>query len=177
VAQPVNQSIEQMVKSAFSSGERIIILGVGSSLNCDDGAGPAVAENLINCMNGDFPENMRVYNGCASPENLTGEIKRFSPNTLIIIDAADFSGTPGSIKTIDMKNITGTGFSSHMLPVSIMADYLEKETGCKTIMIGIQPASILYGNELSEQVASTVRKITKIMMKNIKKFSDQFQNG
>jgi Ni,Fe-hydrogenase maturation factor len=58
-----------------------------------------------------------------------------------------------------------------------MADYLEKETGCKTIMIGIQPASILYGDELSEPVASTVRKITKIMMKNIKKLSDQFQKG
>jgi hydrogenase 3 maturation protease len=164
-----NRSQEQAIRDLLSSCGRLVIIGVGSSLNCDDGAGPAVAEALISGLNNDFPENITVYNGCTAPENFTGEIKRFSPASLLIVDAADFSGIPGSIKLIGLKDISGATFSSHMLPVRIMADYLEKETGCKTTLLGIQPESVQYGDELSAPVAAAVEKITKIILNGMKK--------
>ncbi len=169
MTQSVNQSIEQILNPILSDGGKVVILGAGSSLNCDDGAGPAIADRLISGMKGKLPENIRVYNGCAAPENFTGEIKRFTPDTLLIIDAADFSLPPGSVRTIDLKDISGAAFSSHMLPIKIMVDYLEKETGCKTILIGIQPESVQYGDELSGPVAGTVKEIVKVILKNIRK--------
>lgn len=160
--------IENIVYPVLSSKGRSVILGVGSSLNCDDGAGPAIAEALISGI-GKVRGNEKfiVINGCASPENFTGEIKRFEPDNLIIIDAADFSGAPGSVRIIDLKDITGATFSSHMLPVRIMAEYLEKETGCKTFLIGIQPESVLYGDVLSFPVSRTVKEIIKIALECI----------
>ncbi len=161
-----NEPIEKLIYPVLSSKGRSVILGVGSSLNCDDGAGPAIAEALISAMKGRAPvnENVMVINGCAAPENFTGEIKRFGPDTLIIIDAADFSGAPGSVSIIDLKDISGATFSSHMLPVRIMAEYLEKETGCKTFLIGIQPESVLYGDVLSLPVSRAVKEIIKIAL-------------
>jgi hydrogenase 3 maturation protease len=169
VTKSIKNQVENLINPILSAKGRSVILGVGSSLNCDDGAGPAVASALISGMKRrKFPENIMVLNGCAAPENFTGEIKRFGPDTLIIIDAADFSAAPGCVKLIDLKDITGATFSSHMLPVRIMAEYLEKETGCKTFLIGIQPESVLYGDVLSKPVADTVKEIIRIALANIR---------
>ncbi len=163
------KSIEDAVCKITSLQGRIALLGAGSSLNSDDAAGPAIAEKLIKTMQRTAGDSVQVYNGCTAPENFTGDIKRFKPDILFIIDAADFGESPGSVRELNVRETEGVSFSSHMLPIKIMALYLEKETGCKTVLLGIQPESVSYGEKMSVPVARSVRIITGALKREIRK--------
>jgi hydrogenase 3 maturation protease len=162
--------IKKIFSNIVSVKGKIAVMGAGSSLNGDDAAGPAVAEALARFTINSYRGNLRVYNGCTVMENFTGEIRRFKPDVLFIIDAADFGGIPGSIRLLDRNDVRGFSLSSHMLPIGIMTDYLEREIHCRAVLIGIQPESVAYGTRMSKSVSRAVKLITAILKREIKKF-------
>jgi len=94
-----------LLQERLGGCKKIAILGVGSPLKSDDAAGIFIAGKIAE----DFPlENypcLRVYIGESAPENFTGEIKKFMPDHLLVIDAADLEEEPGSVTFIDMAVI------------------------------------------------------------------------
>jgi hydrogenase 3 maturation protease len=131
------------------------IIGVGSPVMGDDAAGIKVAE-ILQKKYKNKTRTVRVYIGNTAPENFTGEIRRFKPDRLIIVDAADLGEKPGSVMRIDPEVIGGVTFSSHTLPLKILADYIRKEVGCEIIVYGIQPLHIEYCANISEEVKTAV---------------------
>ena len=105
-------------------------MGVGSVLRSDDGAGMYIIELLETDIQ---QEDVLFIAGSTAPENFTGVIKDFAPDRLFIIDAA-YMGLPvGEAGVIETVDIAGMSFSTHMLPLSVMLDYLALETGCEVI--------------------------------------------
>jgi coenzyme F420 hydrogenase subunit delta len=73
----------------------IVIAGCGNILYADDGFGPAVAEELRNCR---LPDNVQALDaGTSAPHYLFPMLDPAITKRLIILDAVDFGGCPGSI--------------------------------------------------------------------------------
>ena len=121
----------------FSTAERIKELAAGEKLSV----------------------KLKIFIGATAPENLTGEIKKFRPTHLIIIDAADLEAKPGTIKVMDAEDIGGTSFCTHSLPTKVMTDYLLESFKFSITVIGIQPRSLTVGADPSKEVLKAVETL------------------
>jgi hydrogenase 3 maturation protease len=133
----------------------VVVLGVGSELRSDDAIGLHVARRIAE----QGLPNVYGIQGGPAPENSTGAIRALHPSYLIIVDAADMSADPGTIRILDPNDVGGASFATHGLPLSVLVNYLRTEIGCAVILIGIQPSSIAFGETLSapmEEAASAL---------------------
>ncbi len=137
----------------------LVVLGVGSELRGDDAAGIRVASALARRR----LRGVRCLAGGTAPENLTAEIKRLSPSHLLIVDAADMGRPAGSVALIEPEEAGGTAFGTHAMPLSVLAGYLRRETGCRVTLIGIQPGSLELGAALSPEVGDAVEQTVELI--------------
>jgi len=151
---------EERRSVAGARGGGVVLLGIGSELRSDDGAGIRVAERVEALR---LP-GVTALAGGSAPENLTGEIRRLSPSLLIIVDAADMALPPGTVRLLEPAEIGGMAFSTHTLPLTVLADYLQKETGCSVLILGIQPRSLEFDGALSAEAASAVEEIVQALL-------------
>src|SRR6478736_4064730 len=68
---------------------RISVLGVGNPFRSDDGAGVLVARRLASRECALATGHLLIIEAGHAPENTTGELRRFAPDLVLIIDAAD----------------------------------------------------------------------------------------
>lgn len=141
--------IRDYLKNDMQPGQKYAVLGIGSALRSDDAAGMYFIELLGNLVQQD---DLLLIAGSTAPENFTGVIKNFAPDRLIIVDAAHIGLLPGEVKVVPACDISGVSFSTHMLPLSVMLKYLESETGCDVLFIGIQPKCTDQGLCMSDEV-------------------------
>jgi hydrogenase 3 maturation protease len=150
-------TIKELIAEAIEGCDRVAVLGAGSPLLGDDAAGSAIAEALCGRLQS---SRACAFCGSTAPENFTGEIKKFRPDCLLVIDAADMGLPCGSVALIDYHEIAGVSFSTHMLPLKIMLDYLVRETGCRVALLGIQGGCLEFGAEMSKEVREAVEEVT-----------------
>ncbi len=100
-----------------------------------------------------------MIDGGAAPENFTGPVRRFRPDLVILVDAAQMDDLPGTIRWLDWTQTEGLSASTHTLPPHMLARYLVAETGCALGVIGIQPAQNAFGAPLSPAVEAAVAEI------------------
>lgn len=131
----------------------VVVLGVGSELRSDDAVGLRVASAIADLH---LP-NVFAIQGGPAPENSTGEIRALAPSHLIIVDAADMRAEPGSVRVLDPDDLTGSSFATHGLPLSVLSRYLRDEIGCRITFIGVQPASVAFGEILSPPAEEAAR--------------------
>ncbi len=96
--------------------------------------------------------------GGTAPENVTGEVRRLAPTHVLLVDSAEMGEAPGSVRLIGAGRIAGTSFSTHSLPLSVLARYLERELGSRVIVIGIEPKSLAFGGRLSPEVERAIEE-------------------
>ena len=98
------------------------VICVGNKLMLDDGIGPAVYEELVNCY--DFDDNVELYDvGCLSMDMLY-LVSEF--DWMIVVDAVDETGEPaGTVFEFapdDMARHTGAMASLHDLKLVDLFD-------------------------------------------------------
>jgi len=155
------RKIRTALKKRLKAAQRVAVLGVGSELRGDDAVGTVIAKELKGHIKKKKTRLVKVFLGHTAPENLTGEIKKFEPTHLIIVDAVDFHGKAGAVKVIDTYKEAGSSFSTHKMPVWIIRDYLYRAIGCETIILGIQPQSLEFSFVLSPEVCKTARIVSE----------------
>lgn len=146
---------------------RLVVLGVGSFLKSDDAAGVIITERLKERFKCAGLSSVSIFTGEIAPENFTGTIKKSKPDHILVLDAADLKKEPGSIKLITLDMINTASFSTHMLPIKIMLDYLICETGCNITIIGIQPESLEFACKVTKRVDETIDYVTSVIEKII----------
>lgn len=159
-------SLESFINDKIVPNTKIAVMGVGSVLRSDDGAGMYLIEKLQELTNS---KNLLLIAGSTAPENFTGVIKNFKPDVLFIVDAAKMDLDAGEIRVLDADDINGLSFSTHMLPLPVMLQFLRIETDCEVVCIGIQPESTEFGSEMCEQVKSAVESLAQLIAKAVKK--------
>lgn len=135
------------------------LVGIGNELNGDDAAGVA-AVRLLRPLFSDV-ERVTVLEGGPVVENVTGSLRRFQPDWVILLDAAWFGGQPGEIRGLDWREAEGFSASTHTLPLSIIAGYLESELNCQVLLVGVQVESVVFGDTMSKPVRRGVRAFVK----------------
>lgn len=145
----MSADIRAYLKKYIKPGRKYAVMGVGSTLRSDDGAGMYFIEHLSSLIQRD---DVLLIAGSTAPENFTGVIKNFAPATLFIVDAAHMGLLPGETRVIPACNIEGVSFSTHMLPLPVMLKYLEMEAGCDVVFIGIQPVTTEQGLNMNDEV-------------------------
>ncbi len=162
------RKIKKELENRLKGAKRIAILGIGSELMSDDSAGMLLVDEL----NKDKPNNPKVkleaFFGSNAPENLTGEIKRFLPTHLLVVDAADVGKAPGEMEFFNHNaDLSGVSFCTHRLPINVMVDYLLKFCPCDVTLIGIQPKTVVFGGSPSPEVKRAVKQLSSLIKKTV----------
>jgi hydrogenase 3 maturation protease len=138
---------------------RIAVLGVGSEIRADDAAGLLIVRFLKKTL-ASIPSNrFAVFEGGPAPENLTGEIIRFAPSHVLIVDAADIGVRAGAVRIIAKELISEASFSTHRLSLLMLIEYLAENAGCKTMVLGIQPKTTGMLDPVSRAVERNVHRL------------------
>ncbi|RPJ64075.1 MAG: hydrogenase 3 maturation endopeptidase HyCI [Acidobacteria bacterium] len=133
------------------------IRGVGNEMKGDDGAGVRVVRELSERM--PATPGVLLINAGQAPENFTGPLRRFRPDLVIEVDAADQGAEPGTVAWVDWRDADGMSASTHTLPPSVLASFLAADLGCEVALIGIQPATLDLDAPLSPAVARAVSEL------------------
>ncbi len=147
---------------------RVAVMGVGHELLGDDAAGVMVARALKPALV--HQQDVLIIDGGQSPENQTGNLRRFSPDLVLLIDAAQMGESGGMVRWLVWQEICGLSASTHTMPLYIIAQYLHAELGCEVALIGIQPAQMVIGAGLSRAVKQSVDEIVqsvKMILKHL----------
>ncbi len=143
---------------------KVLILGIGNQLRRDDGIGPVVAQALIKI-------GTPLAIDCATaPENFLGTIKKLNPEKVIMVDACDFGAEPGAFRLFslaELEKMPWATISTHTLPLSLVGNLIRQEAGCGVELLGVQPATVEFGEGLSESLRLAKRKILDFL-KNLK---------
>jgi len=162
------------LKKEISPGTKIVLCGVGNELRSDDGIGPAIVRLLGERR--EFPSsgkttimeygNVLLINSGENPENFLGIIEKFQPASVIFLDATNLNSPPGTVALVSPEEIDSSTISTHRFPLSFSVDYLQKVTGAKILVLGIQPLSCQLGEGLSplllkacQEIASNLQEI------------------
>ena len=106
---------------------------------------------------------------CGSiPENATGPLRRFKPQLILLIDAADMDKEPGTIQFVDLDQVRGFSASSHTLPLSVLAGFMKNEFKCEVALCCIQPQHLEFEKELSLPVKKAVERLVDELILHIK---------
>jgi hydrogenase 3 maturation protease len=132
-------------------------------MRSDDAAGVLVARALSEREGAMNPDRVLILEAGEAPENRTGTLRRFGPDVVIIVDAADMKEEPGAIRWIPEDAIDGISASTHSLPLSMLARYLQLEWNCAVIILGIQPVSNEVGERVSPEVLQAVEEIANVL--------------
>lgn len=160
----MKQSLKITLANRLKKAKRIALLGVGSQLRGDDVAGILVALELDRFIQAHRKVKIaKVFIGETAPENFTGEIKKFKPTDIIIVDSADMGKPVGAIELIEPGMISGVTFSTHQLPLNILADYLKCSLNCQVLIIGIQPKRLKFNSKVTPEVKKAAKRLADII--------------
>lgn len=134
---------------------KTIILTVGNSLKGDDGFGPVLASRIKDKI-------PTVIDAGTTPENYVSSIIRQSPDTILVIDAADFKGKCGEARLFGIEEMRDLSyFSTHNFPLQFILKFLKNNCQqAQVLFLGIQPKRVAFHQGLTpelEQAENSLR--------------------
>lgn len=130
-----------------------LVVGIGNELKADDGAGPTVIARLRER----HPSS--VMDAGQAPENYVAPIRRAEPRLVVLVDAADFGGRPGEMRTAVADDVHGLMMGTHAAPLSMFMRVLAEETGAEVRLVAIQVKATELGGPMSPEVAAAVDEL------------------
>ncbi|QUN06714.1 hydrogenase maturation peptidase HycI [Shewanella yunxiaonensis] len=129
-----------------------VLLCVGNSMMGDDGAGPLLAQQLV-----DRPiYGWQVVDGGSAPETETVHIRDLTPELLVVVDATEMGLNPGEIRQVDPDCIGEMMLmSTHSMPLNYLIDDL-RDAVAEVVMIGIQPDIVGFCYPMTAAVSQAV---------------------
>jgi len=135
----------------------VVVMGIGNPCRGDDAAGSLVAQQIS-----DAP-GVRVIDAQDVPENYLCQVVNQRPDTVVLIDAVDLDSAPGSVALLDKDQVAGYWPSTHRVPLSLLMEYLERETHARIFLIAIQPHRTAFLEPMSGEVSSSVAGIAAVL--------------
>jgi hydrogenase maturation protease len=145
---------------------RVVVIGVGNLLMRDEGIGIHVVQALQEM---DLPADVRLIDGGTSPDLIA---YTRAGDKMIIVDAARAGGEPGTVYRFLPGDLAGAGgalASAHEMGVveNLALMSLTGNEPVETVIIGIEPAEIDWGTELSQGLRRRLPAIVRAVMKEI----------
>ena len=138
---------------------RILVLGIGNPLRGDDAAGCRVAEGLK------VAGHLEAINCQDTPEKYTKDIVEKRPNSILLVDVADFEGSPGDVRILEIDEIIETGFSTHDMAIKLLAKYVRAHVEADIFLLAIKPQAIGFDEPMSDAVRESVIEVVEFLSK------------
>jgi hydrogenase 3 maturation protease len=135
----------------------VLLIGIGNTLRGDDSAGPA----LIGLLEGKV--KAALLDAGEVPESYFSRVLDAQPDTIAVIDAADFGGAPGDLALLEAEDIAGRSVSTHQMPLSLFFRFIKRCSRAEVFALGIQPEHIALGEPMSPAVASSVNALAELL--------------
>ncbi len=143
-----------LLKEQIDKTDRLkLFVGVGNVLHSDDGVGVYIAERIIE------QEHIRVIKAEVSIENYIGKINTIPAQLLIIIDGVHFGKDPGYCSIMPVDQVLDFTTNTHNISLKRISEMFVAPVW----ILGIQPASVAFGEEFSTAVRKTADKILNII--------------
>ena len=144
--------------------DKILIVGIGNLLCCDEGIGVHVIQEMKHMK---LPDHIELLDIGTSTMDLIGYLE--GVKKLIVIDAMKAGGVPGTIYQCtpdDLLPEEEGPISLHeigLLETLNMAKKMGMEI--HTVIIGVEPKIFEWGMELSEEVENKIPAIIEAVLK------------
>jgi hydrogenase 3 maturation protease len=90
----------------------------------------------------------------------------------VLVDAADFGGSPGEVRAATADDVEGLMMGTHAAPLSMFMRVLKDETGADVMLLAVQAATTALGGEMTREVADAVGKLLSQLEELLKGRSD-----
>jgi len=147
---------------------RILILGIGNLLLCDEGVGVHAARAL---QREDLPSHIITLDIGTAFLDALPEIER--ADHIIIIDAMKADHAPGTIYRVPLEDCVRPEYiaSLHGFDLSRVMFLAGRTSPPDVIVIGVEPARIEWGTELSPQIRETIPAVIETIKTEIAKYN------
>jgi len=153
--------------STMDNPKKILILGIGNILLKDEGVGVRVAETM---MKMELPPDVEVLEGGVKGLDLLDYIE--GREKVVVVDAVKAGAPPGTLFRFTDKDLAkkkGIMRSAHGIDFSdviAVANFLGSKPE-EIIFLGVEPADLGAGMELSPDIEKMVPVLINLVMKEI----------
>ena len=152
-----------VLRDRLKGARRLAVVGIGDECIPSDRLGMQAARRIER----DNLPGVRVFYAGTVPESITGPLRKYRPDHVLFLDAAEMGERPGTVAVIAPGKISAGLLSTHVLPLSVVMDYVGEETGAGVTLLGLQPESSDPGEELSredqEYLDRTLRQVSAVL--------------
>lgn len=154
-------SIREALRDWLLSADKVVVAGIGNPIRRDDFVGMKIAQEL----KGKTPENVCLIECETVPESFIQDIVDFKPSHVLLIDAAFLGLKPGEARLVFPDQVANfTAVTTHVLPLRIFCEYIEKMAEAKIALLLIEPENTDFGEGLTPAVQAAAEKITQILL-------------
>jgi hydrogenase maturation protease len=131
------------------------VMSIGNPIKSDDNIGNIILDKLN-------VEDAKKIKGEITPENFIDSLRIYED--IIIIDALQFDGEVGEVRTFELDDIKDVVISTHNVTFDLLQKFLPNS---KIRIIGIQTKNIDFGLKMSEElegkIGQIVAKVTELL--------------
>jgi hydrogenase maturation protease len=154
---------------------RVLILGVGNILLCDEGLGVAAVRRLRDSR--EWPENIRLADGGTLGMRLMPDIQ--DCDFLLVLDAVEGNAPPGSVYRLTGEELRKSiGFRDSMHQTDLVDTLICCELNGKlpeTVVIGMQPADRHSPRvELTPEIAGRIPELCDVALQELRRRGVEF---
>jgi len=154
------EAMAQELRAWLSDARFVLLVGLGNVNRGDDAAGVTVAEAL----KGHTSSRLKVMSLGEAVSNLLPDAVDLRPSHIIVVDAADLGGNPGSLTLARLDDLEGIRpTSTHDLPVRVAVGLVTSQVGADAVVIGIQPKERGIGCAMSEEVRLACDQVARLL--------------
>jgi len=129
-----------------------LVVGVGNAARGDDGAGPAVVEELRQT-------GMKALDAGDVPERYLGPISESGASVVLFVDAVDFGGRPGEAALLAEHDLPQRSCVTHRSGLGLVMRYLREQAGQRSLLLGVQPGCVALGQGLTPPLRAAVKGV------------------
>jgi len=149
----LTQVLPGLKKLLSQTDKNILFVGIGNLLKQDDGAGVYISRKIKK------RKNIDALTVEASIENYIGKINSLKPDILILIDCININEPPGTSVLLPVEKIMDITFNTHNISLKNISEFFDAEV----FILGIQPVSIGFGENISYLVRSVSNEIINLI--------------
>jgi len=141
----------------------VLILGIGNLLLSDEGVGV----HAVRCLaQQQLPPGVEILDGGTSGADLVDHLE--GRTKVVVIDAASGDGPPGTVYRCEASELLEQEGSLSLHEFGLADSlHMAERLGCapqRVVVLGVQPATMEPGLELSPEVASVLPGLIKLAL-------------
>jgi len=148
------------LESVLAGSSRIAVVGIGDECSSGDRIGMDAARAVRDAVS-----ETGVFLAGTVPESITAPVRRYRPDHILLLDAADMGARAGTFAILAGESIRGTLLSTHVLPLTAVMEFMAQDTSAKVTLIGIQPDLTRPDRSMKKEDRGFYERNLKVLMR------------